>query len=350
MSAPVGLGQLLPPVDPFPPSRLISALSKLPPSALAKLFWRIAGERSVALCLHRVHDDVRREGELQPWLSIDVRTLDGLVDVLASTRRGRSGQLSLTFDDGYLDALRYVESRAPRYPDVEFLFFVCAEKTVRRRGFRWDSYELRRESTSWSALQRYLLAPVAAEEDGVAPDLAGLADHPQFALAGVEECKRIAKLPNVQLGNHSDHHLCAASMTLDELRLEVRGSVESFRAVFGAAENFAFPFGTPGLHFGATHARIVAEESRAVLWSTEALPYARGERTRGSVVPRVPVLGTWTLTEILGSMVTSALRSLTRGRRRVLSEVPLVPARPASPPAAPARERARAAPELREIP
>src|SRR5690606_24807576 len=76
MSAANGLGHLLPSVDAFPPSRLVRSLSKLPPATLASLFWRVAGARSIAVCLHRVHDDERREGELQPWLSIDARTLD----------------------------------------------------------------------------------------------------------------------------------------------------------------------------------------------------------------------------------------------------------------------------------
>src|SRR5690606_28629649 len=154
---------------------------------------------------------------------------------------GRAGRLLLSFDDGYRDAWRYVETRAPRYPDVEFLFFVCTEKTVRRRGYRWDAYELRRDSASWTALQRHLLAPIAPAEEGASPELAGLADHLFFALATVEECEQLRRFSNVRLGNHSDHHLCMSSLTLEELRLEVRRSVESFTTVFGATSDFAFP-------------------------------------------------------------------------------------------------------------
>lgn len=346
MSAPVGLGHGLPSVDPFPPSRLVRTLSKLPASTLASLFWRVAGERNLALCLHRVHDDERREGEMQPWLSIDARTLDALVDALASERHGRAGRLTLTFDDGYRDACRYIESRAPRYPDVEFLFFVCTEKIVQRRGFRWDSYELRRESASWTALQRHLLAYMAPLEEGSVAELAGLADHPLFALATVEECERLRRFPNVRLGNHSDHHLCMSSLSLDELRLEVRRSVETFCAVFGATTDFAFPFGTPGLHFEPVHARVVAEETGCVLWSTEPRPFASGERTPGSVVPRVPVLGTWTMTELLAGLVTTALKARTRRPRARARAAAPAPATSAEPPAARPRERVDAVPEL----
>lgn len=350
MSAPVGLGHALPSVDPFPPSRLVRTLSKLPASTLASLFWRIAGERHLALCLHRVHDDARREGEMQPWLSIDARTLDALVEALATARPPEAGRLTLTFDDGYRDAWSYVESRAPRYPDVEFLFFICTEKIVERRGFRWDSYELRRESASWTALQRYLLAPMAPLEESAAAELAGLADHPRFALATVEECERLRRFPNVRLGNHSDHHLCMSSLSLDDLRLEVRRSVESFQAVFGATDDFAFPYGTPGLHFEPAHARVVAEESGCVLWSTEPRPFTSKERTPGNVVPRVPVLGTWTMTELLAGLVTAALKARAgRGRRRLRGAAPAPPAS-ASPPAAPPRERADAVPELPPLP
>lgn len=350
MSARLGLGHSLPSVDPFPPPRLVSGLSKLPPSTLASFYWRVVGDRNTALCLHRVHEDERREGELQPWLSVDTRTLDALIDALVDERPLKAGRLTVTFDDGYRDAHRYVTSRAPRYPDVEWLFFVCAEKTVQRRGFRWDSYELRRGRATWSALQEYLLTPVAPLDEGTSEELAGLGDHPEFALATVDECLTLARLPNVRLGNHSDHHLCAASLTLDQLRLEARRSVESFTAVFGATDDFAFPFGTPGRHFGADHARVLAEETGCVLWSTEARPFASRERLSGAVVPRLPILGTWTLTEILASMVTTAVRSRTRRQRPLFSGAAPVRAAPVSPPAAPPRARARAERELPQLP
>ena len=50
--------------------------------------------------------------------------------------------------------------RAPRWPEVEWLYFVCPQKTERRVGFRWDLAEvLRRERPSLDG-DSILFAPV----------------------------------------------------------------------------------------------------------------------------------------------------------------------------------------------
>lgn len=292
-------------------------LSRLPPETIARLFWKVAGDSSLAFCLHRVHTGERRPGELQPWLSVSARRLDRLLEVLTRTRPpGHQGLLSLTFDDGYRDAFAYVVTRAPRYPHVEWLYFVCPYKTVQRTGFRWDAYELYRRPPSWQALSRILMRDLDPETEASRADLRGLADHPSYALANVEECKALALLPNVQLGNHSDSHFSAAELDERTLRREMRSSVARFREIFGYTEQYAFPFGTPDLHFKDTQARIVADETGCTLWSTEPRPYVLGERRRGAVLPRIPLVGTWTLGQILGCCVTSAMRL----RKRQLAE------------------------------
>jgi hypothetical protein len=327
MSEPINLAETTADTNPFPPGGIVRRLARLPPEALGRLFWRVAGDASLAFCLHRVHVGERRPGELQPWLSIEARRLDRLLEVMTRSRpAGHQGLLSFTFDDGYRDAFAYVVTRAPRYPQVEWLYFVCPEKTAERRGFRWDAYELYRRPTSWQALKNILASDLDLDLEESRADLHGLADHPDFALANIEECQALALLPNVQLGNHSNKHFPAVGLDEGTLRREMRSSVARFREIFGPTGHFAFPFGTPHLHYREAHARIIAEETGTTLWSTEPSPYALKERRGGAVLPRMPLFGTWTLCETLAACVTTAMRL----RKRQLTKRLSLTTRPAA--------------------
>src|SRR5688500_8648063 len=77
----------------------------------------------VSLCLHRVLE-VRRASDPQPALTIAPGELDELIGMFIEVRP-ENPRLTVTFDDGYADAAQYVADRAPRFPTVEFLVFVC---------------------------------------------------------------------------------------------------------------------------------------------------------------------------------------------------------------------------------
>src|SRR5689334_21860826 len=82
--------------------------------------------QSLALCLHRIDCSAPRS------MSIARSEMDALIDVLVSSQpRAAPGWLTLSFDDGYDDAARYVLNRARRWPELEWLFFVCPRRNER---------------------------------------------------------------------------------------------------------------------------------------------------------------------------------------------------------------------------
>ena len=221
----------------------------LPELALKLLLRTSLAGLGVSLCLHRV-SPAPRPTDWQPGLNIPPAQLDALIELLLSFRAGPSGWLTLSFDDGYLDAAEYVRTRGPRFPSVEFMFFVCPEKLERRAGFRWDLAE--RALTSGltrEAAMALLDAPPRDDENGRA-DLRALAEAPEFKLATVETVRELAHLPNVVIGNHTDLHLSAAKVLTDaQVEADYRRSTAKFAALFGAQRHFAFPYGTPRHHF-----------------------------------------------------------------------------------------------------
>jgi hypothetical protein len=107
------------------------------------LAWSIR-DLCLALCFHRVSAQ-KRPSDPQPELTVAPEVLDELLAFLTSSMPIAPAQLFLCFDDGYADAANYVASRALLHSSVQWLFFVCPEKTEKRAGFRWDLYEATRE-------------------------------------------------------------------------------------------------------------------------------------------------------------------------------------------------------------
>jgi hypothetical protein len=281
----------------------------LPWSVIRALVRRSVGHRRVSLCLHRVHRGARRRGEGLPAMSIDEAVLDALISELRATIGADA--LTVCFDDGYEDARQYVESRAHRFPDVEFLFFICPRKVERREGFVWDAEELGR--------------------GGSPPSLIGLGDHPEFRLATVEGCRALGRLGNVRLGNHTDSHALQTDLDADASSTEYLASRGTFERLFGPPEHLAIPFGTPGLEFHDDQVPLMRAGGDWLIWTTEPRPYETGERAPSAVLPRFAVDGRWTARELLGWIALRSLLYRVRGPRRVFP----VPA-----PSAPSEARA----------
>jgi peptidoglycan/xylan/chitin deacetylase (PgdA/CDA1 family) len=268
-----------------------------------------------SLCLHRVGP--RRPTDWQSGLSIEAATLDALTELLLRRRPGSAaGWLSLSFDDGYADAVEYVRTRAPRFPSVDFFLFVCPRKLERRAGFRWDLVErlLAAGTPRHEALARLDDAFSTAEENE-RPELRGLADDPAFALATVEELRDLARLPNVHLGNHTNLHASPRRLPDDVAARDYRESRADFERLFGPQRHFAFPFGSPRHHVEARQADLARATGPCELWSTEARPYRLEERRPGAVLPRFPVDGSKTASELAGWIAARALDFRLRRRR-----------------------------------
>ena len=272
----------------------------------------LEGQR-VCLCLHRVAAQ-RRAGELEPKLTIHPETLDAVIEALLLARpAGR--WLTVSFDDGYLDSAEYLLSRHARFPQVDWLFFVCPEKTERRVGFRWDLAERWIAAGEEVDLDAMLDAP--HPDENARPELRALAARPEYELASVELCRTLQQLSNVRIGNHTNRHLRLSRLPPGGSDQECAASFADFDRLFGRATHFAFPFGVPGEDFDHRHVESVRRFAPVTIWSTEPRPYFAGEALSGAVLPRYAVEGTRTWKQTLGWIALSAMRARVAGPRWV---------------------------------
>jgi peptidoglycan/xylan/chitin deacetylase (PgdA/CDA1 family) len=286
------------------------AAALLPEATVDALFRRWVGTQHVALCLHRVHQGPRRPTERLPEMSIPAGELDVFLDRALSTRpQADRPWLTVSFDDGYEDALRYVQARVRRYPQVEWLFFICPQKVEQQAGFRWDLVE------TGAAPPESEEGPVDVGAENERPELRALAQEDRFRLATVERCRELARLPGVSLGNHTNLHHKAVRLSAEQAAAEYESSHRDFERLFGPCAHFAFPFGTPEVEFRAEHVALARRLGRFLLWSTEARTYAPEERVDGAVLPRFAVDGRRSAQELMLWVAARALRYRLRGSR-----------------------------------
>jgi peptidoglycan/xylan/chitin deacetylase (PgdA/CDA1 family) len=294
-------------------SSMLRTLTVADDRSLARILRASLGERCLALCFHRIVA-TRRDGELLPKLSMPAAEVDRLLRFLVDAAHRPDRWLTVSFDDGYRDAADYVLARAPRFPGVDWLFFLCPQKTERKVGFRWDLAETRRRLHPALDTDGLIFAPVDLSLENLRADLRRLAADARFALADVDVCRRIQRLPNAALGNHTNVHHRQVLLDLDRCRDEYRRSTEDFRRLFGELRHFAFPFGVPELDFAGEHVEALRRIGGLEIWSTEPRPYDASERGEGSVLPRFAVDGTRTWKESVAHIILQSIRSRLRRR------------------------------------
>jgi hypothetical protein len=197
--------------------------------------------------------------------------------------------------------------RAPRWAEVEWLYFVCPQKAELQVGFRWDLAEQTRRGNPAIDVDSIIFAHVDPGAENLRADLRRLTAEPEFALADVRTCERIQRLPNAELGNHSNVHHRPVLLSPRAFRAEAAASARDFARLFGPARHFAFPFGVPGVDFDESHVAAVHKFGTVEIWSTEPRPYRRRERQAGAVLPRFAIDGTRSWRE---SAAHIAVRSL----------------------------------------
>ena len=241
-------------------SRILRTLSLADPAMLARSLRANLGGRRLALCFHRV-------GAAKDKLWMPATEIDRLIGFLVDA----AGALTVCFDDGYRDGAEYVLSRAPRHAQIEWLFFVCPQKTE------------------------------AHDE----PDLAEL-----------ELCRAIGQLPNAALGNHTNLHQRPTLLLREQSREEFARSMRDFQRLFGAQRHFAIPFGVPHADFAGEHVEQLRALGDFLIWSTEPRPFHARERRPGALLPRFAVDGTRTWKETAVHIALHALRSRIAGEVR----------------------------------
>lgn len=288
---------------------------RLPTPALRALVGRAFAGLHAALCLHRVGPT--RPTDWQPGLCMPEDELGALLELLLVSRPGATDSwLTVAFDDGYRDAAAWLEANAPRFPTVEFLFFVNPEKAERRAGFRWDLVEERLKAGEAPDAARALAdAPCDLEAENQRPELRALAEHPDYALCTVEELRALPR-HNLALGNHTNLHLSSVHAPDALVREDFRRSCADFERLFGPLRHFAFPYGTPRWHIDARHVRWLRElGGQFPIWTTEPRPYRPAERQPGAALPRLPVDGTKPAAALAGWMAAHALDFRARGAK-----------------------------------
>lgn len=289
---------------------------QLPDAGLRALLRGALSGLQLALCLHRVAARPRPT-DWQPGLTIAPAELDALIELLLSAGPADArGFLTVTFDDGYDDAARYLAERAPRWPQVAFLFFVCPAKSEARAGFRWDLVEEAvRAGLPLSAAQPQLEAPALLDAENTRPELRALAERPDYLLASLDQLRALRALPNVQLGNHTNLHLPARRFPEALVAADYRASTADFERLFGPQAHFAFPYGTPAHHFGPQHVHALRAVGDFTIWTTQARPFRASERRPGTVLPRYPVDGRRDHRQLAGWIAARAAEFRVRGPR-----------------------------------
>lgn len=250
--------------------RLIDLAAKaIPRGVLRRIIERSVGDLGVAVCLHRVGLDDDDE-QLLPWLAHDPDEIDELIGLFSRA----PGRLTISFDDGYEDAYRYVVDRAPRHPEVNWLYMVCPKRTVDRRGFPWDLWVLadneRAPLTFLDAWEGHVDGGELEYDDDAA---VGIAEHPSYLLATVEQCRELDALPNVELGNHTDHHVAMAWLDDAELATEIHRSEAAYAQTFGGLRHLALPFGCEPFVRPADVDRVRGATGADIVWTIESWPF-----------------------------------------------------------------------------
>src|SRR5438105_1037277 len=294
-------------------STVLRAVASLDLARLAGIFRRALGHRRLALCFHRIAS-VRRKGELLPKLTMAASEIDSMIDFLLVAARRDDRWLTVSFDDGYRESAEYVLARAPRWPEIEWLYFVCRQKAERQVGFRWDLAEMHRRDDPSLDAESIIFAPVDPAAENLRADLQKLAGRSEFSLADVDTCSRIQRLPNAELGNHTNVHHRPVLLRPDQFRAEMAASARDFTRLFGPAQHFAFPFGLPGVDFHKSHVDAVRELRPVEVWSTEPRPYQRREREEAAVLPRFAIDGTRDWRESVAHIAVRSLLTLMPGR------------------------------------
>lgn len=183
----------------------------------------------------------------------DPISLDDWRAALATGRLLPPRAVLLTFDDGYRSVLTRAAPALARH-GLPAVVFVSSGPVQERRLFWFDA--LAREkgeaaveaAKAWTADQWKGLAPKAPEHD----------DDPGAPLT-IEELKRLAAQPGIEIGGHGISHCILSRAPVAEQRREIEDGRRALESWTGApVRAFAYPNGRPGQDYDAGTVALVA--------------------------------------------------------------------------------------------
>ncbi len=289
----------------------------LPESMLGFVYKLLVGKESISLCLHRV---TRQRSKFNPYppTTIEESKLDKIIEHSLPIHKKTGSYFTLSFDDGYKDALEYYLKNKQQYSGAEWQFYICPIKSKVRSGFTWDFYEKSCEEGALHEDFSHFLKKIQAMNDNQRESLLkDLGNDSRFLLAQPYEWKQISQDQNVILGNHSNFHLSFADLNEKNMLHEIEESIRDFNDLFGETQHFAFPYGTPYIRFTKRNVQALREKSNYIIWSTAEYSYQKKERSLGNVMPRIVVDGTLEWQEVfmyiaVRSTITRVIRVLRR--------------------------------------
>lgn len=298
-----------------------------PPGVIARIYRLSLGTRHLTMCLHRVCD-VRRPTDPYPANTIERDKLIRILALVGDFHQKGPSRLTLSFDDGYTDAIDFVKTHAPRHPYLGWIVFICPIKLEKRLGFRWDRFEIAQHGETDPAmmiLKKQLdartfpqLAPGEnlylhinmnpdPELDARDPSLRIFPDCEPFRLTTLADLGELAGIPGVRLGNHSNSHMRFSHMSPERALAEIKTSLEDMQRLLGPFEDFAIPFGTPARDYQIEHIELLRRSGIRRIWTTYSAPYEAQELVEGAVLPRFVIIGTWSYQRILLYMALTSL-------------------------------------------
>ncbi|MDO8793168.1 MAG: polysaccharide deacetylase family protein [Vicinamibacterales bacterium] len=161
-----------------------------------------------------------------------------------------------TFDDGYASMLRLALPVLERF-QIPAVVFVCPDPVARGVRFWFDAVAERCGVDTVTAMKA--LPYEAWIEASRRHEMASPEGDPHRPLT-VDELRRLAASPLIEIGAHTMTHPILANASLDRQRDEI---VQSQRVLAGwvgtAPRLFAYPNGRPGLDYSADTVAIVRE-------------------------------------------------------------------------------------------
>ena len=195
----------------------------------------------------------------------------------------------VTFDDGYRSVLTEALPVLERY-GVPAAVFACTGPIAAGERFWYDAVAAR---DGEAAVERLKDDSHAAWQAATDASRVRADDRDPHAPLSVEELRRLAAHPLIEIGAHSVHHPILARTSSDVQRSEIRDSQAAIASWTGRPVTaFAYPNGREGVDFDAVAMRHLSEAGITdAFTTTPSLAARHGDRLR---IPRLVVVDGWT--------------------------------------------------------